>query len=93
MRINQRLPHELIKLIAACEMINRPSNAVKELIENSMDAGTTEINVLVINGGLDLLEVQTHKAYIHLWVNLYIHSLNSPTGEFRYLFGQMSKFT
>jgi DNA mismatch repair protein MutL len=51
------LPHTIANKIAAGEVVNRPESVAKELIENSIDSGATEITLIVKDSGKSLIQV------------------------------------
>ena len=61
----QQLDAHVVNRIAAGEVIERPGSVVKELLENSVDALSTRIEIDIVNGGLDLIRISDNGEGIH----------------------------
>ena len=61
----QQLDAHVVNRIAAGEAIERPASVVKELLENSVDALSTRIEVDIVNGGMDLIRISDNGEGIH----------------------------
>ncbi|MGE9516188.1 MAG: DNA mismatch repair endonuclease MutL [Solitalea-like symbiont of Tyrophagus putrescentiae] len=57
LRVIRLLPKDVVNQIAAGEIIHEPSSVLKELLENSIDANSTDIEIHILNGGKNLIQV------------------------------------
>src|SRR5574337_742246 len=83
MRVKELDPH-LVNKIAAGEVIERPASVVKELIENSLDAGSTQLEMAVAGGGIEEISVADDGSGMSredLLLSIHRHTTSKITSE------------
>lgn len=68
-----------LSMVSGFQVIHRPANAIKELLENSLDAGSTSIKVTLKDGGLRMIQIQDNGSGIRVGADSVCRGYSSLT--------------